>query len=37
MDGTQFVFTDIDLGAADQDRITNVSTWRINLGVRYDF
>lgn len=36
-DGSQFVFTDVDLGAADQDIIRNVSTWRINFAVRYDF
>ncbi|WP_375206318.1 TonB-dependent receptor [Hyphococcus sp.] len=36
-DGSQFEFTDVNLSAADQDIITNVSTWRINFGVRYDF
>jgi outer membrane receptor for ferrienterochelin and colicin len=36
-DGSQFVFTDVDLSAADQDIITGVSTWKINFGIRYDF
>ncbi len=36
-DGSQFVFTDVDLSAADQTIFTNVSTWQINFGVRYDF
>ncbi len=36
-DGSQFVFTDVDLSAADQDIIRNVSTWKINFGIRYDF
>ena len=35
--GGQFVFTDVDTGAARQNIITNASTWQINFGVRYDF
>jgi hypothetical protein len=36
-DGTQFVFTDVDLDRYPQDIIYGVSVWSINLGVRYDF
>ncbi len=36
-DGTQFVFTDIDLDSADQDRIFGASVWEINFGLRYEF
>jgi len=35
--GGKFVFTDTNLGAARQNIITGVSTWKINFGVRYDF
>ncbi len=36
-DGSQFVFTDVNLSAADQDRIFGASVWEINFGLRYDF
>ena len=35
--GGQFVFTDTNISAADQDRIFGVSVWEINFGLRYDF
>lgn len=36
-DGSQFVFTDTNLGAAEQNVFIGPSTWQINFGVRYDF
>ncbi|NNL89261.1 MAG: TonB-dependent receptor, partial [Marinicaulis sp.] len=36
-DGSQFVITDTNIEAADQDRIFGASVWEINFGLRYDF
>ena len=35
--GTQFQFTDTNVGSADQTRLFNTSVWEINFALRYEF
>ena len=35
--GTQFVFTDTNVGAANQTRIFGASVWEVNFALRYEF